>query len=267
MRSTASVVKELEKQLIESPIGLTIAGYDPSSGAGVTADLQVFADLQVTGVSAITALTVQSTAGVLGLEPTSAIFLRKTLNCLSNDFPIAGVKIGMLATAQLVDAVADFLGSKGPLRDRVVLDPVLRSSSGTALLEPEGVRRLLDALLPLVGWVTPNLDEAAALLGEGVAGRPEIPDQARKLAALGGPGLHVVITGGHLDSPDDYLRTATGEEQWFPGTRVEPRSVHGAHGTGCVFSSALLCRLLLGDAPVKAVQAAKACVVKRLQGR
>jgi hydroxymethylpyrimidine/phosphomethylpyrimidine kinase len=192
------------------------------------------------------------------------------------DQPIAGVKIGMLGTAEAVGVVAHFLRHAGIPQDRIVLDPVLRASSGPELLEPEGVRRLVSDLLPLVGWVTPNLDELAALLSTPARSTPispspaptrdSIPLLAASLASLGSPALNVVVTGGHLDPPDDFLRTAAGQGHWFPGQRIEPRSIHGSHGTGCAFSSALLCRLLLGDPPLEAVAAAKAWVVRRLEG-
>ncbi|MGB6611922.1 MAG: bifunctional hydroxymethylpyrimidine kinase/phosphomethylpyrimidine kinase [Acidobacteriaceae bacterium] len=245
-------------------MALTIAGFDPSSGAGVTADLQVFEDHGVTAVSAITALTVQSGRGVRRIEPVRGIFLREMLDCLGEETKIAGVKIGMLATAEVVGVVAAFLRGAGIPRERVVLDPVMLASSGAELLEAAGVARLVAELLPVVGWVTPNRDEAAGLLGEPVAGRERVPEQAARLAELGGSGLNVVVTGGHLEPPDDFLRTASGEEKWFEGTRVEARSTHG---TGCAFSSALLCRLLLGEAAVEAVAGAKDFVVKRLEGR
>jgi hydroxymethylpyrimidine/phosphomethylpyrimidine kinase len=262
LRSKVNDVKDLAESAITGR-ALTIAGYDPSSGAGITADLQVFTAHGVPGVSAVTALTVQSTLGVRRVEPVRGIFLREMLDCLVGDGPIAGVKIGMLGTAEVVGVVAEFLrGTKIP-RERMVLDPVIRASSGAELLSAEGVGRLVAELLPVVGWVTPNLDEAGALLGEGAPGREEFPREAARLAALGGAGLNVVVTGGHLDPPDDFLRTAEGEEIWFEGTRVEARSTHG---TGCAFSSALLCRLLLGDGAVEAVAGAKAWVVGMLSG-
>jgi hydroxymethylpyrimidine/phosphomethylpyrimidine kinase len=262
LRSKVNVVKDLAESAITGR-ALTIAGYDPSSGAGITADLQVFADHSVTGVSAVTALTAQSTRGVRRVEPVRGIFLREMLDCLVGDGPIAGVKIGMLATAEVVGVVAEFLRGAGIPRERVVLDPVIRASSGAELLSAEGVERLVAELLPVVGWVTPNLDEAAGLLGERVVGRAGIPEQAYRLTELGGSGLNVVVTGGLLEPPDDFLRTVSGEERWFPGKRIEAPSTHG---TGCAFSSALLCRLLLGDGPVEAVAGAKAWVVRRLEG-
>lgn len=249
------------------PVALTVAGFDPSSGAGITADLQVFANHGIYGVSAITALTVQSTQAVRRVEPVSAKLLRDTLDCLAEDVAIAGLKIGMLGTAELVGEVTAWLSQAGIPRERVVLDPVIRSSSAAELLEPEGVRRMRDELLGVVGWVTPNIDEAAVLAGGRTPGRTldrtQVPEAARRLAALA-PGLNVVVTGGHLEPPDDFLLTAAGEEAWIAGRRVT-----GAwtHGTGCAFSSALLCRLMLGDGPVEAVRGAKDWVRAMLEGR
>ncbi|HEX4008124.1 MAG TPA: bifunctional hydroxymethylpyrimidine kinase/phosphomethylpyrimidine kinase [Acidobacteriaceae bacterium] len=257
------VVKEQSEKKVLRPIALTVAGFDPSSGAGVTADLKVFTNHGVYGVSAITALTVQSTLGVRRVQPVAAKLLRETLECLADDLPIAGVKIGMLGSAENVREVARFLRGAAIPRVRIVLDPVLASSSGAALLKPEGVRCLRDNLLPLVGWVTPNLAELAILIGRPVAGRTQVPGAAQDLAALAAlaPGIHVVVTGGHLNPPNDYLRTADGHVTWFPGARVKTASTHG---TGCAFSSALLCRLLAGDAPAEAVAGAKAFVRQAL---
>ena len=159
-------------------VALTIAGFDPSSGAGVTADLKVFSNHGFYGVAAITALTVQSTQGVRGVEPIPAHFLRETLECLADDLPIAGVKIGMLGSAEAAREVARFLTQAGIPRARVVLDPVLISSSGAALLEADGIDLLKTDLLGLAGWVTPNKDELGALLGEPgeFISREHIPD-------------------------------------------------------------------------------------------
>jgi hydroxymethylpyrimidine/phosphomethylpyrimidine kinase len=252
---------------------LTVAGYDPSSGAGITADLEVFHNHGVLGVSAVSALTVQGRSGVRRVEPVDAGLLRETLELLADEVQLAGVKIGMLATAELARTVTKFLSRAQIPRERVVLDPVIRSSSGAELSEPKGVWVVREEMLPLVGWITPNVGEANLLLGEDGSGRQEVPDLARKLQETAareqgtGSELNVVVTGGDLDPPDDFLLTAEGEEVWIRGRRVEARSVHGAHGTGCVFSSALLCRLLLGDGKVDAVRGAKAAVVRRLEGQ
>jgi len=258
-----SVVKKPNCNIFR-PVALTAAGFDPSSGAGITADLKVFAAHEVYGVAAITALTVQSTQGVRRVEPVGDRVLRDTLECLAEDVgagyaQYAGVKIGMLGSAANVRALVSFLRAAGIPRERVVLDPVLRSSSGAELLEPVGVGVLRDDLLELVGWVTPNVDELGILTREPVAGREQVQELAERLAA---PGLNVVVTGGHLDPPDDFLRTAAGHVTWFPGARVETTSTHG---TGCVFSSALLCRLIAGDGAEDAVRGAKEFVRRALE--
>jgi hydroxymethylpyrimidine/phosphomethylpyrimidine kinase len=239
-------------------IALTIAGFDPSSGAGITADLKVFAAHHIYGMACITALTVQSTLGVQRVEPVAANTIRETLSCLREDVSPSGVKIGMLATTEAVSEVARFLTEAGIDRQRVVLDPVIRSSSGRELLSIAGVNRLRAELLPLVGWITPNLDELALLIESGPVRRENIPAAAAKLQELarqaGNPELHGIVTGGHLDHPDDFLRTPEGEEAWFSAERVETSSTHG---TGCAFSSALLCHLIKGAGPKEAVAVAK----------
>src|ERR1700751_5495497 len=132
---------------------LTIAGFDPSSGAGVTADLKVFAAHGIYGLAAITALTVQSTQGVRRVEPASEEILQQTLDCLVEDIPISGLKIGMLATEEMVGTVVTFLSRFETPPGKIVLDPVLRSSSGHELISKQGFTRLKSDLLPRVGWV------------------------------------------------------------------------------------------------------------------
>ena len=242
-------------------VALTIAGFDPSSGAGVTADLKVFAAHGIYGLAAITALTVQSTQGVRRVEPISPEILRQTLDCLAEDVEISGIKIGMLGNDGLVNAVSCFLAESGIPSGRIVLDPIISSTSGRKLLSEEGLNRLRSALLPIVGWVTPNRDELAILAETPVPGREAVPEAAARLAAKY-PALNVVVTGGHLDAPDDFLRTADGITRWFPGQRIQTTATHG---TGCAFSSALLARLLAGDPPNEAVAGAKAYVTEAMK--
>ena len=242
-------------------VALTIAGFDPSSGAGVTADLKVFAAHGIYGLAAVTALTVQSTQGVRRVEPVSPEILRQTLDCLAEDVEISGIKIGMLANDGVVNAVAGFLAESGLPGGRIVLDPIISSTSGRKLLSDNGLTKLRTALLPLVGWITPNIDELAILTEARVADREAVPDAAARLAAKY-PDLNIVVTGGHLDAPDDFLRTAEGITQWFPGQRIQTTATHG---TGCAFSSALLARLLAGDPPSEAVAAAKVYVIEAMK--
>ena len=239
------------------PVCLTIAGFDPSSGAGITADLKTFAALGVYGVAAITALTVQSTQGVRGVEPVRPSLLRETLECLAEDVPLAGVKLGMLASAGLVAEAEKFLRARPELRPRVVLDPVLRSTSGAALLDAEGTALLKEKLLRVVGWVTPNLDELSTLTGIAVKTREQATAAAEKLAkyaaSIGNRGLGIVVTGGHLDRPEDYL-LVHGNGEWLRGERVETVSTHG---TGCAFSAAFVAGLAHEQPAREAVEAAK----------
>lgn len=241
-------------------VALSIAGFDPSSGAGVTADLAVFAAHGIFGTSAISAMTVQSTMGVAAVRAVDAAWLLRTLEHVSTDLPAAGVKIGMLASDDIVRVVAGFLQGV-PYEVPVVIDPVLRSSSGHQLLESQGERRIHTELLPLAGWVTPNWAELSIL-----AGRPvRTIEQAREAAEILGkrhPRLHIVATGGDQREPVDLLRVPGGAVQAFPGEHVETTSTHG---TGCAFSSALLSRLILGDAPAVAVARAKAYVAEALR--
>lgn len=247
---------------------LTIAGFDPSSGAGVTADLMVFAAHGLFGTSCITGLTVQSTRGVCSTHPTDPEIIRSTLETLAEDLPPAGIKIGMLCSAVAVAEVIRFLAcfrGRGPTIP-VVLDPVLRSSSGRELLEPHGIDLLRTGLLPLVNWVTPNLAELAALTCLPVESSADISAAAHAIQSrTAGDKPHkinVLVTGGHREPPDDLLLPTDEEPVWIPGERVASASTHG---TGCAFSSALLSRLVLGDGPYAAALAAKQYVAEAIR--
>ncbi len=252
-------------------IGLTIAGFDPSSGAGATADLKVFAAHELYGMSCLTALTVQSTQGVKQVEAMRASLITETLECLEEDVEFAGIKIGMLAQKGVVEAVAAWL-RRYQERHRpipVVLDPVLRSSSGKDLLAPDALAVLRSELLPLVTMLTPNLDEALLLSGDVRSGtlREDAACAARGLLRrMHGAGTAVVVTGGHFSpeqTPDDLLMEHPGAEgQWFAGTWVHTQATHG---TGCAFSSALLCGLVQGLPVPAAVAAAKRYVHEALE--
>jgi hydroxymethylpyrimidine/phosphomethylpyrimidine kinase len=252
------------------PIALTVAGFDPGSGAGITADLKTFSAHGVYGVACLTAMTVQSTQGVRAVEPLSARLVRQTLDCLADDFSLAGIKIGMLGNFGVAAEVSAFLSGRSNKvsRQRIVLDPVLRSTSGKPLMEANGIRVFREDLLHSVGWITPNIYELAVLLGkdsEGL-GREQVPAAAAQLkevaSKLGNDELNVVVTGGHLSPPDDFLLTATGEESWLPGERI---ATEATHGTGCAFSSALLCGLISGLTSGTAFAAAKAYVREALR--
>ena len=242
------------------PVALTVAGFDPSSGAGVTADLAVFAAHGIFGTSVITAMTVQSTMGVAGVRATDPGWLLRSIEHLVADLPAAGVKIGMLGSDAIVRAIVSFL-QQVPGSIPVVLDPVLRSSSGHELLEPQAVRRMQTELLPLVRWITPNWNELSVLSGLPVRSIDQVKEAADAIGRKH-PRLHIVATGGDQEEPVDFLRVPGGAVQVFRGERVETASTHG---TGCAFSAALLSRLILGDAPAVAVARAKGYVTEALR--
>jgi len=243
------------------PVVLTIAGFDPSCGAGVTADIKTIAAHGCYGTACITALTVQSTAGVQRVEPVSREFVRETLRELAADMPPAAVRIGMLGSADVVDAVAEFLDSTKP--PNVVLDPIIKASSGAALLDDKGVQRLAKALLPLASVITPNIDEAATLTGLPVGDLEQMKAAARKLHQMG--AQNVVVTGGHLERAIDVLSVASPEgvfEQLeFVSDRVRSTSTHG---TGCAFATALAANLAQGRQLQYAIVLAKAYVTKAI---
>lgn len=241
-------------------VALTIAGFDPSGGAGVTADLAVFAAHGLYGTAVITALTVQSTQGVEAVQPVDAAWLLQTANHVSADLPAAGIKIGMLATDAIVRTVAGFL-RLAPSPIPVVLDPVLKASSGRELLNPPALRLLHDELLPLVSWITPNWDELAALTGLKIRSLEHARRAADTLGQLH-PALHIVVTGGDQAEPVDLLRVPGGAVRSFRGRHIETTSTHG---TGCAFSSALLSQLIDGESPGSAVGYAKAYVTEALR--
>jgi hydroxymethylpyrimidine/phosphomethylpyrimidine kinase len=243
---------------------LSIAGFDPSSGAGISADLKVFAAFGLYGMSCITALTVQSTVGVRAVEPVSPPTVAETLGMLSEDVRFSGIKVGMLATADICGVVGDFLDSLPGVP--VVLDPVLQSSSGRELLDRAGVEQLRKRLLARVDWITPNLEELSVLTRRKVGKRNDVPAAAERLRELalesGSREINILVTGGHLETPEDYLLDAVGTGCWIPGERVE---TNATHGTGCALSSALLCGLVLGQGAVVAATLAKAYVTEALR--
>ncbi|HKD13286.1 MAG TPA: bifunctional hydroxymethylpyrimidine kinase/phosphomethylpyrimidine kinase [Candidatus Angelobacter sp.] len=238
---------------------LSIAGYDPSSGAGVTADIKTIAAHGCYAITCITALTVQSTQGVKRFETMDASVITETLEELAADFSIAAVRIGMLGSAEAARAVAAFI--RRQRSPNVVLDPVLKSSSGTDLISRDGAQVLKEKLLTLAHVITPNLDEAAALTGLPVSNLDEMQAAALQLRRFG--AQNVIITGGHLNPPIDLLSLAeTPEIKLFKGKKISSQSTHG---TGCAFATSLACNLALGRNLIHATRAAKLYVTAALR--
>ena len=231
---------------------LSIAGSDPSGGAGIQADLKAFSACGVYGMAALTALTAQNTQGVSAVHALPPDFVAEQIRMVFADIRVDAVKIGMIANAAIAEAVAGMLASRGD--SPVVLDPVMVAKGGAALIDPEAVAALETHLLPHATLLTPNLPEAAALLGVDEArDRAAMQAQAEALLRLG-PAA-VFLKGGHLTSAysPDVLATRDGVT-WFEAPRV---ATVNTHGTGCSLSSALAAELAKGAPPAEAARRAK----------
>jgi hydroxymethylpyrimidine/phosphomethylpyrimidine kinase len=239
------------------PAVLSIAGSDSGGGAGIQADLKAFARCGVHGMTAITALTAQSTVAVNGVHPVPGDFIVAQVRAVAEDIGVDAVKIGMLGSAATVAAVDRALDELEP-GTPVVLDPVMVAESGAILLDDAARSALIERLLPRATVITPNLPEARILAGHdapadaGDLAPADAGDLARALHALG-PEI-VVVTGGHREEATDVL---------FDGERVhripgERHSDGAAHGSGCTHSSALAAHLARGHAPLEAARAARA---------
>lgn len=229
------------KRRMSAPIGVTVAGLDPSGGAGIAADLKTFAALGVYGAAIVTALTAQNTKGVFGIHDVPADFIAAQIDAVFGDLDVDAVKIGMLGNAAAIDVVMSALDRHRPRH--VVLDPVMIASSGQALLRGTAPARLRE-LIGRVHVLTPNIPEAAALLeAEPARDENEMQHQARKLLALGVGA--VLIKGGHGGGAEsvDILVEANGETSRFASPRIATKNTHG---TGCTFASAIAAGLAKG---------------------
>ncbi|CAB1128325.1 Hydroxymethylpyrimidine/phosphomethylpyrimidine kinase [Candidatus Hydrogenisulfobacillus filiaventi] len=244
------------------PVVLTVAGSDSGAGAGLEADLKTFMALGVYGVTAVTAVTAQDTRGVYRVGAVDPVLIREQIRAVAGDFPVAAVKIGMVWSRAAVEAVVQALTATGLAgRCPIVIDPVLRASSGDPLLEPEAEAAYIAGLVPLATVLTPNLDEAAALTGRTVAARADMEVAAQALGARGIPW--VVVKGGHLPAPEPAadLVWHQGTGRWLEGRRIPTTA---GHGTGCTFASALAAYLARGEDPAAAAAGAKAFVAGAL---
>jgi len=239
------------------PILLTIAGFDPSCGAGTAADLKTFSAHNCYGVAAITAMTVQSTQGVLSTHITQAPELRAQLDALAADVGIAAVKIGMLGNRPNAAAVAEFLDQHQFAH--VVLDTPFKSSSGADLLDASGIKFLSAELMKRAEVVTPNIAEAELLTGMEIKDLAAMEAAAHKLVELGARA--VILKGGHMEKAVDVLFDGA-EVVLVGGDRVKSENTHG---TGCTFASAIAAQLALGHPLQEAAMLAKAYVMKAIE--
>lgn len=234
------------------PIALTIAGSDSSGGAGIQADLKTFSALGVYGASVITALTAQNTKGVTGIHDVPPEFIAEQMDAVFVDLTVKAVKIGMLSRVEAISAVAEGLDKWKP--KHVVLDPVMVATSGDRLLSADAIDALKSKLFPRAGLVTPNLPEAAALLGDDIASNEtDIERQGKALLAIGCRA--VLIKGGHGDSAEsvDFLITPESVVR-LAAKRIPTKNTHG---TGCTLSSAIAAGLAKGMTLEQAVRDAK----------
>ncbi|MGO4220665.1 bifunctional hydroxymethylpyrimidine kinase/phosphomethylpyrimidine kinase [Lysobacter sp. TAF61] len=220
---------------------LTIAGSDSGGGAGIQADLKTFAAHRVHGLSAIAALTAQHTRGVTAVEVPDTGFLRAQIDACFDDFAIGAVKLGMLANARVIDAVADALEHYRPAQ--VVLDPVMVSTSGARLLETSALDALRTRLIPLASLITPNLPEAELLLGQPIDDVAAMHAAIEQLHRLGARA--VLLKGGHLPGNGDVIDLYSGGDGAVR-SMAHPRLQLEAHGTGCTLASAVAANLCLG---------------------
>ncbi len=231
---------------------MTVAGSDSGGGAGIQADLKAFSALGVYGASTITALTAQNTCSVAGIHEVPAQFVRQQLDTVLSDIRIDAIKIGMLANVQIIETISDVLAEHASIP--VVLDPVMVAKSGDTLLHAEAIDALRYHLFPRATLITPNIPEAALLLGEPEASSlSEMQDQAQKLASLGSDS--VLLKGGHLHSADSTdILLYEGELHRFTQPRIQTRNTHG---TGCTLSSAITALIARGMGVPDAVEAAE----------
>ena len=229
---------------------LSIAGSDSSGGAGIQADIKTMTMNGVYAMSAITALTAQNTTGVRAIQESTPAFLQQQLDAVFEDIFPDAVKIGMTASGQLIRVIADRLRHYGA--KNVVVDPVMVSTSGSALLKEEAVQTLVEELLPLSTLVTPNIPEAQILSGLTIETKGDMVAAAKQI----GDRYHcaVLLKGGHSVNDANDLLYAKGELVWFEGKRIENPNTHG---TGCTLSSAIAANLAKGFPLVESVQRAK----------
>ncbi len=237
---------------------LTIAGSDCSGGAGIQADIKTITAHRMYAMSAITALTAQNTTGVYGVQETPADFLAQQLDCIFTDIVPDAVKIGMVSSAENISVISDRLRHYGA--QNIVLDTVMFSTSGRALLKPEAMDALRTQLLPLAQLITPNIPETEALCGSRIETREQM-EQAGFAIAAQTDGA-VLVKGGHLAGAADDLLVWNGQAFWFEGTRIDNPNTHG---TGCTLSSAIACALAAGACMPDAVRQAKAYLTGALR--
>ncbi|MCH1639666.1 bifunctional hydroxymethylpyrimidine kinase/phosphomethylpyrimidine kinase [Paenibacillus timonensis] len=235
---------------------LTIAGSDSGGGAGIQADIKTFQELDVYGMSAITAVTVQNTLGVSNVYPLPPEAAAEQIEAVGSDLGVDALKTGMLFSAEIIEAVAAQIRAFG--WTQVVVDPVMVAKGGASLLQPEAVQALRDRLLPLASIVTPNLPEAEVLSGRSIRSMEDRREAAKRICAYG--SRQVVIKGGHDADPGDRIVDLYYDGATFTELIGQRIPTPHTHGTGCTFSAALTAELAKGTPALEAVRIARAFI-------
>lgn len=246
-----------ERKDMKMKTALTIAGSDCSGGAGIQADIKTMTMNGVYAMSAVTALTAQNTTGVTGIQESSPEFLEMQLDAVFEDIYPDAVKIGMVASGELIRAIADRLRHYDA--GNVVIDPVMVSTSGSALMRTDAVNILVEELLPLATLVTPNIPEAEVLSGRTISTKEDMIEAAKQI----GDENHcaVLLKGGHSVNDANDLLYAEGRLTWFQGKRIDNPNTHG---TGCTLSSAIASNLAKGFSLEESVERAKSYISEAL---
>ncbi|MEX2302480.1 MAG: bifunctional hydroxymethylpyrimidine kinase/phosphomethylpyrimidine kinase [Bryobacterales bacterium] len=232
-----------------TPTALTIAGSDPSGGAGIQADLKTFHQFGVYGMSVVALLTVQNTTRVSSVDPLDPAYVEQQLDAVLEDIPPLAAKTGALGNSGIIEVVAR---RAARFAFPLVVDPVMISKHGAALIADEARLTLVQKLLPVAFLVTPNLHEAAALAGIEVSGIRSMEEAAKRIAGLGAKA--VLVKGGHLTADATDILHYEGRSEHFPARRLETRHTHG---TGCTYSAAITAQLAKGYGLIEAVASAK----------
>ena len=245
-----------ENEFEPMPICMTIAGVDPSGGAGVLADVRTFAAFGCYPAAAISSLTFQNTTGVFGVSNQDRETLRQQIRPVLDDMDVAAVKTGMLPTAETIDETASLLVEYGI--EKIVVDPVVRSTSGFDLIDDEALRSLVEKLFPLATIVTPNMQEAERIAGFAIKTFGDIKKAAGIMLGFGAKS--VLVKGGHM--PDGVVETGIARDHLFVGDRLEVidgrlYDTTSTHGTGCTLAAAITANLALGKDLVEAVRISK----------
>ena len=250
----------MSRESVKTKVCLTIAGLDPSGGAGIVADIKTFEAFGCFATAAISSLTFQNTTGVFGAVHSSAETVRGQVEPIVNDFAVSGVKTGMLPTREVIDEAARLIREHN--LSNLIVDPVVRSTSGYDLIDNDALRSLTEMLFPLADLITPNIPEAERISGVAIVTEEDVADAAGLMREMG--ARNVLIKGGHFGNAECGMRSAESKATDYLFLNGELHRIEGdyhetsaTHGTGCVLSAAIAANLALGKPLLEAVTISK----------